>query len=199
MFPALCLSQAVVPRFEMPRGTSEFGFWAGYSPRSFTFQGTAHDRKLFLLNLFYARALMTHRFVTIKYTLEVVPVALQNQPTEFFVFKDKPVIVNPAKTIYGAGVNPVGFQGNFGCHRIQPFLNWTGGLLYFAEQVPIVGSSQFNFTFSVGAGLQFFLRPNRTLSVGLRYHHLSNAETAPLNPGIDSKVFYAGISVLRRK
>jgi hypothetical protein len=195
----LCFSQESSAKIATPRGTSEFGIWAGYSPQSFTFQGTAHDRKLFLLNLFLARVLLQRSVFTIKYTFEVVPVALQNQPTEFFLFKGRPLILNRARTIYGAGISPIGFQANFGHRRIQPFANGSVGLLYFADQVPIVDSSQFNFTFTAGAGLQFFPRANRTFSIGLKYHHLSNAETAPLNPGIDSKVFYAGFSLLRRK
>jgi hypothetical protein len=184
---------------EIPRGTSEFGFWAGYSPKSFTFQGTAQDRKLALVNFFYARVLIAPRLFALKYTFEVVPLALQNQPTEFFVFKGKPVIVNPARTIYGAGLSPIGFQANLGHRRIQPFANGSVGFLYFADQVPIVGSSQFNFTGTVGVGFQYFLRPTHSVSIGLKYHHLSNAETAPLNPGIDSMVFYAGFSILRKK
>ena len=190
---------SLAPRFELTRGTTELGFWAGYSPKSFTFQGTAQDRKLAMVNVFYGRVLMSRSIFTIKYTFEVVPLALQNQPTEFFVFKNKPVIVNPARTIYGAGLSPIGFQANLGHRRIQPFANGSVGFLYFADQVPIVGSSQFNFTGTVGAGFQYFLRPNRSVSIGLKYHHLSNAETAPLNPGIDSMVFYAGFSFLREK
>jgi Lipid A 3-O-deacylase (PagL) len=195
----LCFSQESSSRIATPRGTGELGLWAGYSPQSFTFQGTAHDRKLFLLNLFYARALLERPLFTLKYTFELVPVALQNQPTEFFVFKNRPLIVNRARTIYGGGISPIGLQANVGHRRTQPFVNGSVGLLYFADQVPVVDSSQFNFTFTIGTGLQFFLRPNRTLTIGLKYHHLSNAETAPLNPGIDSKVFYAGFSILRRK
>jgi len=184
---------------ETPRGTNEFGFWAGYSPKSFTFQGTAHDRKLAMVNLSYAHVLMDRKPLTLKYTFEVVPIALQNQPTEFFVFKGKPVIVNRSRTIYGAGISPIGLQGNLGHRRIQPFANGSVGFLYFADQVPIVGSSQFNFTGTVGVGFQYFPRPNRSVSIGLKYHHLSNAETAPLNPGIDSMIFYAGFSILKGK
>jgi Lipid A 3-O-deacylase (PagL) len=199
IFSTAAICQNSTSAVSPPRGTSELGLWAGYSPRSFTFNGTAQDRKLFLLNLYYARVLMSRRLFTLKYTFEVVPLALQNQPTEFFVFKGRPLITNRARTIYGAGLSPIGFQANLGHRRIQPFMNGSVGFLYFADQVPIIDSSQFNFSFTAGAGLQFFPRANRTFSIGLKYHHISNAETAPLNPGIDSKVFYAGFSIFRRR
>jgi hypothetical protein len=31
------------------------------------------------------------------------------------------------------------------------------------------------------------------LRVGYKFHHLSNAKTAPSNPGVDAKVFLVGL------
>jgi hypothetical protein len=95
------------------RGTNEFGGWAGFSPFSFRLKGTSEDRKLFLLNLQYARRLFSTTPVTVKYTAEIVPVALEIQPTQFYLIGGK-TLVNPSGTIYGAGASPVGFQGNVG-------------------------------------------------------------------------------------
>ena len=78
----------------------------------------------------------------------------------------------------------------------QPFLNTQGGFLYFTEQVPVPESSQFNFTFSFGAGVQAF-RGARALTLGYKFHHISNAQTGHYNPGIDSNLFYFGWSFLR--
>lgn len=55
------------------RGSNEFGVWTGYSPFSFKFKGQTEDRKLFLLNLQYARTLFATRPLTFKYTAEIVP------------------------------------------------------------------------------------------------------------------------------
>jgi Lipid A 3-O-deacylase (PagL) len=182
----------------LTRGTNQFGFWGGYSPKSFVFEGTSQDRKLFLLNLQYSRVLFAARPLTLKYTTEVVPVALETQPSEFFVSRGE-LEFDPGGTAYGAGVSPVGFQVNFGPKKVQPFLNGSVGLLYFNRQVPLRDSSQFNFTYTGGAGVEIFVRPGRSLTLGWKYHHLSNAETGTLNPGIDSGVFYAGFSWFRRK
>lgn len=178
------------------RGTNEFGVWGGYSPFSFVLKGTSKDRQLLLLNLQYARTLFATRPVTLKYTADIVPVELEFQPAQRYVV-DGAVITNPAATVYGAGANPIGFQANFGSRRIEPIVNGSLGFVYFDRQVPIVGSSQFNYNITVGFGAQFFPRASRTFTVGWRYHHLSNNYQAHLNPGIDSGVFYVGFSVFR--
>lgn len=184
------------PETSLRRGTNEFGAWAGYSPFSFQLKGVSEDRQLLLLNLQYARTLFSTTPLTLKYTAEFVPVALEMQPTQVYNIGGSPLI-NPAGTIYGAGASPVGFQGNFGRKSVQPFANGSVGFLYFTQQVPIIGSSQFNYTISVGFGAQFFRRSGRSFTVGWKYFHLSNNYQAPLNPGIDSSVFYAGFSMLR--
>lgn len=178
------------------RGTKEFGGWTGFSPFSFVIKGTSLDRKLFLLNLQYARTLFATTPLTLKYTAEIVPAAVEIQPTQVYEIGGQP-LVNPSGSIYAAGASPIGFQGNFGKKSIQPFANGSVGFLYFTRQVPIVGSSQFNYTISIGFGAQFFRRSGRSFSVGWKYFHLSNDYQAPLNPGIDSGVFYAGFSILR--
>ncbi|MGA8538701.1 MAG: acyloxyacyl hydrolase [Terriglobales bacterium] len=180
------------------RSGNEFGVWTGYSPFSFKLKGQTEDRKLFLLNLQYARTLFTTRPLTFRYTAEIVPVALEMQPTQGYLVNGNPLI-NPAATIYGAGASPIGFQGNFGRKSIQPFANGSVGFLYFQQQVPIIGSSQFNYTVTIGFGAQFFRRSGRSFTVGWKYHHLSNDYQAPLNPGIDSSVFYAGFSIFQRR
>jgi len=109
------------------------------------------------------------------------------------------LVVNPGGTVYGAGANPLGVQGNIGNRRIQPFASGSLGFLYFTRQVPVVGSSQFNYNITIGFGMQFLLRSKRSVSVGWKYHHLSNNYQARLNPGIDSGVFYASFSLVRGK
>lgn len=180
------------------RGTNEFGAWTGYSPFSFVLKGTSKDRQLFLLNLQYARTLLATRPVSLKYTAEIVPVAVELQPTQKFIVDDK-LLVNHAGAIYGIGATPIGVQANFGPKKVQPFLTGSLGFLHFNQQVPILKSAQFNYTISISFGAQIFLRPGRSLSFGWRYHHLSNDYEARLNPGLDSGVFFVGFSVFKQK
>lgn len=181
-------------------GQNEFGVWGGFSPVSATAIGVTTDRKFFELGLNWSRVILAGRVVAWKYVLDVVPMAFITQPAESEVPPFVPAPVSkPARTIYGAGFNPLGMQLNFrNTKKVQPFADIHGGLLYFQEQVPVLGSQQFNFTASWGGGVQFFTRENKTVSVGYRFHHLSNNEGAPRNPGNDANVFYVGFSWLKR-
>jgi lipid A 3-O-deacylase PagL len=179
-----------VPR----RSPNEFGLWAGYSPHSFVLEGTSLHRHLFLLNLQYGRILGSRGPFTLKYTADVIPVALESQPTTYYIVHQK-VLKNTAGTVFGAGANPFGFQVNFGDKKVQPFANSSIGFLYFTRQVPAPDSSQFNFTFNFGGGIQFFTASRQSFTIGYKYHHLSNADTGIINPGIDSNVIYVGFSL----
>jgi Lipid A 3-O-deacylase (PagL) len=202
-FCALAAAQTLAPEHVAIRegaapsvtgALNEFGVWMGYSPHSFVLQGTSLHRQLFLLNLEYARRVLVHGPLTLKYTADVVPVALEMQPTSFYIVHEH-VLRNRAGTIFGAGANPFGLQLNFGHRKLQPFVNSSGGFLYFTRQVPAPASSQFNFTFNFGGGMQLFTRSRRSFTVGYKYHHLSNADTGTINPGIDSNVIYLGFSI----
>jgi hypothetical protein len=180
------------------RGTNEFGGWIGYSPFSFVLKGTSKDRELLVVSLQYARTLFVARPLTLKYTADVVPLALEFQPTQLYMVGGQP-LVNPGGTLHAAGANPIGFQANIGSRRIQPFGSGSLGFLYFNRQMPVIGSAQFNYNVSIGFGAQFFARPGRSFTVGWRYHHLSNHDQAHFNPGLDSGVFYVGFSVFHAK
>jgi hypothetical protein len=170
--------------------------WIGYSPFSFVLKGTSKQRALFLLNLQYARTIFATRPFTFKYTADLVPLALEFQPTQLYTVAGTP-LVNPGGTLYAAGANPIGFQGNVGSKWIQPFGSGSLGFLYFNRQMPVIESSQFNYNITLGFGAQFFPRAGRSFTVGWKYHHLSNNYQARFNPGVDSGVFYVGFSMFR--
>jgi hypothetical protein len=143
----------------------------------------------------YARILGSRGPFTLKYTADAIPLALQTQPTTYYIVHKK-VLKNSAGAVFGAGANPIGFQVNFGRKYIQPFANSSIGFLYFTHQVPAPDSSKFNFTFNFGGGIQVFSASRRSFTVGYKYHHLSNAGTGIINPGVDSNVIYVGFSLL---
>ena len=103
------------------------------------------------------------------------------------------------RTTYGFGLEPVGFDFNFRRRRkFQPIVGINGGLAVFRRDVPISNSNSFNFTFSLHGGVQIFTSQSRSVTIGYRYHHISNANTGnPFNPGIDSNFMYVGYSFYR--
>src|SRR5262245_15330202 len=67
--------------YTLQRGDNEFGFWAGFSPKAFTFFGgltdaEAEDRKFFLAAFRYGRTLVANDSVALQYTLDAIPVAV---------------------------------------------------------------------------------------------------------------------------
>jgi hypothetical protein len=172
----------------------ELGVWGGYSPDSTIGIGKVRNRKFAELNGQYAVTLWTGRAVAVKWVSEVVPMALLNEPTEYY-FNPQHVQTGyrAGATTYGAGVTPLGMQVNFwNRHRVQPFFDAHGGMLYFTRQEPVPNSSQFNFTFNFGTGVQVFTGKRGSVLLGYKYHHISNNETAKMNPGVDNSEVYAG-------
>jgi len=178
-------------------GTSQLGMWMGYSPDNPKLMGRSTHRPFYELNIQYAHVVTRGESWALKYTFEIIPVAIIKQPPQGEVVHGKhphPVdLPGSQQTTYGAGVTPIGFQMNFlRGHVLQPYINATVGALYFTEQVPVMGSSKFNFTLGLGAGFDIWYRDNQSIILGYKYHHISNGYTANENAGVDSNLYYVG-------
>jgi lipid A 3-O-deacylase len=89
--------------------------------------------------------------------------------------------------VYGVGVNPLILKWNFtsGRNTVPYFLAQTG-YLWSSRNVPAGDTSQDNFLSGAGVGLHHFFRPGRSINIGLRALHLSNASIGNHNPGINA-------------
>ena len=194
-------------------GANEYQVWGGYSPDSLSWIGKSEARRLFMAGAGWRRVLLSTNGFAWKFTLDIVPVALVSQPTVFGMETVQLPSSSTAftaacqlagftnctigrRTTYGIGFAPIGFEFNFRRRkRVQPVLGINAGLLHFTRDVPIAHSAATNFTFSWGAGLQIFTSPSKSVTVGYRFHHISNANSGdPFNPGIDSNFIYVGYS-----
>ena len=89
----------------------------------------------------------------------------------------------------GEAMSPIGSQLNLLPRRkTQPFVSGHGGYMYSTQAIPLAFAGSFNFTFDVGAGVEFYRSPKRSIRAEYRYHHISNHGTATDNPGIDNGV-----------
>lgn len=191
-------------------GADEVQVWSGYSPDSISWIGKTESRRLFLAGFGWRRVIVANNSIAWKFTMDIVPVALVSQPTvngatvvddpkQLFSICGTPAacgVTVGRRTDYGYGLEPVGFDFNFRRRRrFQPVTGINGGFLKFGHDVPVSNSNSFDFTFSLRAGLQMFISESRSVTIGYRYHHISNANTGnPFNPGIDSNFIYAGFS-----
>jgi opacity protein-like surface antigen len=92
--------------------------------------------------------------------------------------------------VVGEAISPAGLQLNFlPGRKLQPLIVGHGGYEYSSQAIPVDGAGNFNFTFDLGAGFEFYRTKTRSIRVEYRYHHISNGFTASQNPGIDNGLF----------
>jgi lipid A 3-O-deacylase len=96
------------------------------------------------------------------------------------------------KNVYGFGVNPLVMKWNFtrGKKAIPYFLA-QGGMLLSAVNIPPGNTSKINFTSGAGVGLNYFVRPGRSLNWDVRATHLSNGSLGDHNPGVNSSLQFS--------
>jgi hypothetical protein len=63
--------------------------------------------------------------------------------------------------------------------------------------VPIEDAGRFAWVGEAGGGLRFFTSERRAVSVGVRFHHISNGDRQGSNRGLNQFVVYAGFSVFK--
>ena len=71
------------------------------------------------------------------------------------------------------------------------YIDGGAGLLTTNNDVPDAGSS-FNFTPQIGGGATFAVNDTQRIMTGLRWYHISNANTFDANPGLDTVYGYVG-------
>lgn len=178
---------------------NEWGIWGGISFNSPTLIGTTPDARFGNVGLRYGRVLLASKTVAFEWTIDAIPLSILSNKR----FTATPsgtgfVITQTRKSVYGWGAAPIGLKLNFRRNRrVQPFGHATGGFLYFSEQVPAAGASQFNYTFDFSGGVQIVNSNRRSFTIGYKFQHISNGFTAPFNPGVDAQMIFAGFSVFR--
>jgi hypothetical protein len=79
--------------------------------------------------------------------------------------------------------------------RWMPFWDAGAGMLWtnLAPRIP-EQSTPFNFILETGPGAHYFLTRTMTVTVGVRYHHISNADIGQRNTGLNAVLPYVGVS-----
>jgi Lipid A 3-O-deacylase (PagL) len=94
---------------------------------------------------------------------------------------------------YATGLSPIGYDLKLmPSHRWHPVLTGLVGFLVATRDLPLQKTSNFNFTFEFGAGIEHRIAPGKAWRVEYRYHHISNDYIGAQNPGIDSGVLHVG-------
>ena len=167
---------------------AEGSFFSGHT------WGRTQDRTLGMADLRYTRRFFSSRYFEMKYAITAVPVAFFGDKA---IFAATPAAQQQRQYVYAFGGSPVGFQFTFRRHkRVQPFIVTDEGALHFSRPILVTNGSRFNFMIDYGTGVQIFTSPQRAVTIGFRYFHISNADLAG-NPGNDQNLFFLGYSFLR--
>jgi hypothetical protein len=185
--------------YTLKRGDNEVGFWGGISFKATTIFGGLSDseaegRKFVIAAFRYGRTLAANESLALQYTLDAIPLAVATGNIVSSATAGG-VTTFTRETAYGAGITPLGLQLDFAnSARVHPFVHVNGGGLIFNQSVPLPDAGKFAFVGEAGAGLRVFTSGRRALTLGLRFHHISNGDRLGANRGLNQFVLYAGFS-----
>jgi Lipid A 3-O-deacylase (PagL) len=185
----------------LERGQRSLGMWAGASLSSSAVFGTITDRRLFLSGLRLEYVLESTGAVTTTYTLDVHPLAVVTNTPRYGLqrVRDRDgtfvnyLVESGRSSVIGAGMSPLGLQFYSRARRgARLFGGGSAGAIWFNREMPVAYARRFNFALQLGGGAEVATEGG-VLVLGYKFHHLSNAGTAPSNPGMDGHVFYVGV------
>jgi hypothetical protein len=188
--------------YTMKRGDNELGFWGGFAPAATTIFGGLHDdeasgRKFFIAAFRYGRTLAANEHLALQYTLDAIPVAVASG---VIVSRNTVGGVTTVRreTAYGIGLTPAALQLDFrNGSKVHPFVHVNGGFLGFNKSMPIEDSGKFAWVGEAGGGVRIFTSERRAVTVGVRFHHISNGDRTGANRGLNQFILYAGFSVFK--
>lgn len=195
-----CLEVRTQDSLRLCKGTNELGVWAAGAVSATTIFGGLNDEQVsgrgtILAGLHYGRVLAVNDGLIVQYVLDVIPAEVEFNS----VLESLGPLGEPTKrgTVYGAGLNPLGFKFVLGPGRVAPFLGVAGGVVFFSERVPLPSATKLTFIGDVHAGVDVRMSNRRLVTLGCKFHHISNAGTGDTNRGLNFFVLYAGFSVFR--
>jgi hypothetical protein len=137
---------------------------------------------------------------SLTYTADVIPIATVFIPKGTPPGTASPLVQPVSETglsTFGMGVYPVGLQISFRpSAALRPFIAGHTGFFYFFDPIPDERGRHVNFAAGVGGGVEISLAAQTTLTLGYRYHHLSNGFRGIINPGLDANLLYIGVGLI---
>lgn len=182
--------------------------WFGGSLQPSRLIGKIAKSKFALLGLRYHRRLLPQgsdrpppQSTTLTYTADLFPAALLSIPPHTIpashATPTQGEVWQSGFQTYGFGASPMGLRLNYRpTKRVQPFITGSVGFIYFFLPMPDQRGKHLNFTADAGLGVQVVLTSSTTLTLGYRYHHLSNGFRGKINPGVDANLLYLGVTLL---
>ena len=132
-----------------------------------------------------------------RYAPELVPLlVVTNNPTDHRILDEDGVpitVQGPSKPVAGFGFSPIGLGGTGPADELRPRLRRWGpwwGVVHAPSARALLARVQFHLRVRRRPSLAN--RPQPDAASRYKFHHFSNAKTAPRNPGVDAEVFLIG-------
>jgi hypothetical protein len=94
---------------------------------------------------------------------------------------------------FEVGVSPIFVRLTFGGTTLRPFVEGGEGILYTDLRKQDLGT-RIQFSSQIGPGLEYQLRPDLALNLGVRLRHISNAGLSKKDPGINTIYGLIGVT-----
>jgi opacity protein-like surface antigen len=121
---------------------------------------------------------------------------LRGHPAVAIEFLPVMVFVEAGQTTWGIGGNLL-YEHHFAVEgRVLPVWKLGAGFLYTNHEIPR-HETQHNFSVLTALGVDFMVTERSALFLGYRFHHVSNANTGAVNPGINVHSVIFGLSFYR--
>ena len=139
-----------------------------------------------------------HRW-TLAYAPEAIPLILVSDNPNYRSVRNASTgeletVEDGRSNVAGMGLAPIALELRADAsRRVGLYAAGAMGGLWFARNIPVANARSFNFTFDFGGGVRLRMNDRTWLRVGYKFHHLSNAMTAPSTPGVDAKMFLVGL------
>ena len=171
-----------------------------HSPRASRW-GRITDRHVYLLGIGREREIAFGGATTLLMTHEIPVAVVERVPGErqYCYLVDGVCLADRGvKLSVGVGIMPVGLKWAWH-HRehARLFASAAAGVLAFNSEMPVERSRKRNFALEAGVGIEREVSGGAALTIGYKFHHLSNAGTGEANPGLDANVVYLSMSRLR--
>jgi Lipid A 3-O-deacylase (PagL) len=173
------------------RSEPNFAVWSGANFANGHIVGFSQDRRMVQAAFTWTPALLRRSSFTLRYRIDAIPIALLH---DFRYVRSGQPNSAPKEWVPGFGLSPAGVQLDFHNRtRLKPFVEVTGGFLYFRRKVLAYDETQFQFTVAPGVGARILLAGRTAVEFGYKYQHMSNANIDRTNPGLDSQIVYTGL------
>ncbi len=145
-----------------------------------------------------------------EYGVEVFPFWQSYTPKFERAFCTAPDVCSSSYTVggtfTGVSITPIILRWNFvGSHRITPWFQGAGGVLWTNHKYPAYGgppynvnndgpnadASVWNFTPQGGIGAHYFISPRRSIDLGMNAVHISSASLGDRNPSVNASLQFS--------